>query len=323
MSECLPTIIAEIGFNHEGDMDLAVEMIEAAAAAGATAVKFQTLWAEDIALPSAPHFENLKAAEMDLDRHRRLAAGAKASGVEFISTPFSRRAVDYLEEVGVKRYKIASMDLTNTDLLGYVAQTGKPMIVSTGMTTLAEIAGCLEFLTERGAAQVSLLHCISNYPCAANELNLDMIPLLKNIFDVPVGYSDHYPGVKACLAAVMLGAEIIETHFTLDTTKPGADHEHSADPESLKSLIENIRLFGQMRGRPDYLKNRPDRDKAELYRRGLYAAKDLPAGVVLGREDLLFCRPESQLSPNHLGRVLGRKVTRPIKAFQEITWEDL
>jgi sialic acid synthase SpsE len=319
----MPEIIAEIGCNHEGDLDVAVEMIQAAAKAGATAVKFQTLRAEDLALPTAPHFQEMKADEMSLEQHRRLAAAAEAAGVEFISTPFGRKSVDLLESLGVKTYKIASMDLTNTDLLEYVAQTGKPMIVSTGMATLSEIAACLEFLSENHVPRVSLLHCISNYPCSADELNLDLIPFLKKTFNVPVGYSDHFPGTKACLAAVMLGAEIVETHFTLDTTRPGADHEHSADPESLKTLIQDIHLFGLMKGRPDYLKNRPDRVHAKAYRRGLYAAKDLPAGTTISREDLLFCRPESKLSPHHLDRVLGRKVTKTIKAFQKICWENL
>lgn len=317
-----PKVIAEIGCNHEGNIEVAREMIRAAAEAGASAVKFQTLRAEDIALPTASCFQELKNDEMNLEQHQILAETAKEAGVEFISTPFSRRAVDLLETVGVKTYKIASMDLTNTDLLKYVARTGKPMMVSTGMAGLSEISRCLEFLTENKASRVSLMHCVSNYPCAAEDLNLSLIPLLKATFNVPVGYSDHFPGTKACLAALMMGAEMVETHFTLDTSRPGADHEHSADPASLKALIRDFQLFDCMRGRPEEMENRADRIHAREYRRGLYAARDLAAGTTITREDLLFCRPEAALTPRHLDQVLGRRTTRAIKAYHEIDWKD-
>ncbi|MFH1092494.1 MAG: N-acetylneuraminate synthase family protein [Pseudomonadota bacterium] len=318
-----PQIIAEIGFNHEGNMDLAEQMVRAAARAGADAVKIQTFQAGDLVLPNSPHYEGLKAGEMDLEQHRRLSAAAAEEGVEFLSTPFSRRAVDLLEKVGVKRYKIASMDLTNLDLLAYVAQTRKPVIVSTGMATLAEIAASLDFLNERQAGEVCLLHCISDYPSQAGELNLAVIPFLKQCFGLPVGYSDHFPGVKACLAAAMLGADLIETHFTLDRSKPGADHEHSADAQQLKELVEDIQLFRQMAGGHDFLQHRSDRVYASAYRRGLYTAADLDAGAVLERQNIISCRPENGLGPGHLQALLGRKLQKSVKAFEPLHWEDL
>ena len=315
-------IIAEIGFNHEGNLDLALDMIDAAAEAGARTVKFQTFRAGDILLPASPFYQVLLAGEMSLDQHRALAEAADRAGVEFMSTPFSRWAVDLLEEVGVKRYKIASMDLTNFDLLQYVAETGKPLVVSTGMATLAEVGATVDFLLARGAADVTLLHCVANYPCAEEDLGLATIGKLKDIFGLPVGYSDHYPGIKACLAAAILGAEVIETHFTLDNSLPGADHAHSADPSQLKSLIEDIKRFQKMTGDRDFMAGRPDRVHAPEYRRGLYAARDLEAGAEYGREAYLKCRPESELSPNDLFRLADRPLRRPVSAHAPLSWKD-
>jgi len=199
-------LIAEIGFNHAGDMAVAQEMIRQAAAAGADAVKFQTYRAEDLALPSSPHFAAIQCGEMDLEQHRQLKAAADAAGIAFISTPFSIQAVELLEDIGVGAYKVASMDCTNRHLLGRIAMTGKPVYLSTGMATLQEIAESLEFLDQAGAGQVALLHCIAHYPAGSGELNLDCIPMLGQVFGRTVGYSDHHPGIEACFAAAILGA---------------------------------------------------------------------------------------------------------------------
>jgi N,N'-diacetyllegionaminate synthase len=205
-------IIAEIGFNHEGDLTLAEQMIRAAASAGVHAVKFQTYRAKDLALPSSPHYEAIKCGEMDLGQHQRLAAVAQDCQVDFLSTPYSPWAVDLLEQVGISAYKVASMDCTNTYLLKYIAQTAKPVYLSTGMANVSEIGETLEFLRQEQSGPVTLLHCISMYPASAEVLNLEIIPFLRTLFEIPVGYSDHYPGTKACLAAAMLGATVIERH---------------------------------------------------------------------------------------------------------------
>ncbi|MEW6263536.1 MAG: N-acetylneuraminate synthase family protein [Thermodesulfobacteriota bacterium] len=323
MSSNRPWIIAEIGFNHEGDPDLGARMIEAAAKAGADAVKFQTFRASDIVLPTSPHYQAVQAGEMDLEKHLFLARAAAGHGVEFLSTPFSRWAVDLLEEVGVKRYKIASMDLTNFDLLDYVGRKGKPLLVSTGMATLAEIAASVEFLTARGVADLTLLHCVSHYPCRAEDLNLEVMPFLRKVFGLRVGYSDHFPGVKACLMAALMGAEVIETHFTLDTSRPGGDHAHSADPETLEQLVADIDLLALMRGQVDTLKNRADRPEAGLYRRGIHAARELEAGEALERDGLLLSRPAADFGPADLSRLLGRKLKRTVSQFSALTWEDV
>jgi N,N'-diacetyllegionaminate synthase len=317
----LPKIIAEIGFNHEGDVDVAQQMIIAAARAGADAVKFQTFRAEDLALPTAEHYSLVQRGEIDLEQHRRLASVADRHGVEFFSTPFSIEAVELLERIGVNQFKVASMDLTNSHLLSRLAETRKPLYLSTGMATVAEIAESLEFLRKRGAGPVSLLHCTSKYPAEASDLNLAAIPFLKNLFRVPVGYSDHYPGVKACLMAAMLGAEVLETHFTLDRSLPGADHQHSADPDQLRGLVEDIRLFQGMKGSEEFFSGRRDRENARIFRRGVYAARDLEAGSVVALDDLLLCRPESELSPNDLTWLVGRRLARPIKQHQALSRE--
>ena len=241
-------IIAEIGFNHEGDLKLAIEMIKAAAKAGTHAVKFQTYKASDLALPSASHYQAIKSGEMSLEQHVELAKIAHGCGIEFLSTPYSPWAIDILEKVGVPAYKVASMDCTNKHLLGFIAETKKPIYLSTGMATLTEISETLYYLSEVKSGPVTLLHCMSLYPAEAKDLNLAIIPYLKELFGVSVGYSDHYPGIKACLVAAMLGAEVIETHFTLDITKEGADHYHSVDAEMLRQLVTEIDLFQQMKG---------------------------------------------------------------------------
>lgn len=316
-------IIAEIGFNHEGNMELAQRMIEAAARAGAHAVKFQTFKAIDLALPSAPHYEAIQCGEMDMEQHTTLARIASACNIDFLSTPFSINAVEMLESVGVGAYKIASMDCTNTYLLERIARTRKPVYLSTGMATLGEIAESLAFLTENKSGPVTLLHCLSCYPPGAEELNLAIIPFLKELFNVPVGYSDHFPGIQACLAAAMLGAGVIETHFTLDASQQHGDHSHSADPEMLRQLITDIGLFARMTGSREAVYKRPDRKWAKHYRRGMYAARDLASGDTLTDADLLLCRPTSQLSPNEIERIRGKSISRAIARYQEIREEFL
>lgn len=311
-------MIAEIGFNHEGDIKEAVKMIAAAANAGADAVKFQTFKAIDLALPSAAHYDAIKCGEMDLSQHVELARVAKDNGINFLSTPFSPSAVEILEKVAVPAYKIASMDCINKHLLGYIAQTGKPIYLSTGMATLNEIAETLEYLKQSKSGPVTLLHCMSLYPAEADDLNLDMIPFLNQLFEVPTGYSDHFPGTTACLAAAMMGAAIIETHFTLDSSRQEGDHHHSVEPNALKKLISDIGLFQRMKGDRRAVFNRPDRKYAKDYRRGLYFAKDLPKNHNLNEDDFLLCRPTSELSPNDLKWINSKILQQDQPQYQPV-----
>ena len=318
----LPLLVAEVGFNHGGSRETAAAMIRAAAEAGADAVKFQTFRAADLALPTAAHFELIRSGEMDRDDALFLAAEARASGIEFFSTPFSLQAVEMLEQAGVQAYKIASMDLVTPYLLDAVAATGKPVILSTGMATLEEISAAVERLGRAGAKEIGLLHCLSLYPARAEDCNLAAMAELKQAFGLPTGWSDHFPGPKACLAAFCAGAEIIETHFTLDTATQGGDHAHSLDPAMLRGLVEDIRLCASLQGRPGFFAARPDREFAPAYRRGVHAARDLAAGEVPGPGDLLFCRPLAGLSPADMEALADRPLKKAVGKNAALALED-
>lgn len=322
----LPLLVAEVGFNHEGSLDTAAALIRAAAEAGAHAVKFQTFRAADLALPTAPHYAMIRSAEMSLEDARFLAQTAREAGIAFFSTPFSLEAVAMLETVGVPAYKIASMDLTTPHLLEAVACTGKPVIISTGMATLDEIGTALTRLRAAGATDIGLLHCLSLYPAQAEDCHLDAIETLKRAFGLPTGWSDHFPGSSACLGAFCLGADIIETHFTLDSSTPGGDHGHSLGPDGMKALVAEMRRMAPMFGKNNqqrFYNNRPDRQFAALYRRGVYAARSIAPGETLAMANLLFCRPESTLTPLTVEALLGRRVARPIAAHAPVTLADL
>lgn len=314
-----PYIIAEIGFNHEGDMALAVKMIRAAARAGADAVKFQTYRAGDLALPSSPHFNAIRCGEMDLDQHLRLAGAAKNNKVDFISTPYSKWAVDLLEKVGVKAYKIASMDLTNSELLKHVADTGKPVFVSTGMANIEEIASAANRLKRFKSGPVTMLHCLSKYPAEPKDITLSFMGVMRERCRCRVGYSDHMKGTLACLAAAIMGAEVIEKHFTLDRSRPGADHYHSADEAQLKKMVEDINAALSIIGVAGDIPKRTDREDAALYRRGVYARVDIPKGAVIARDELVCCRPASEFGPSDLARIIDRRARFDIRANSPIT----
>ena len=318
-----PYVIAEIGFNHEGDMDVAQRMILAAAEAGADAVKFQTFCAADLALPSAPHYERIKPAEMDLDGMRRLKAWADEAGVDFLSTPFSVQALEWLMEVGAPAVKVASMDCVNTYLLEAVAATGRPIFLSTGMAGLDEIGRTLAFLEAKGSGEVVLLHCVSNYPAQAGELNLAAIPFLRRTFGRAVGYSDHHHDPKACLLAAILGAQVIETHFTIQPERQDGDHGHSLGPEALRRLIADMGEAAIMLGAETALCDRPDKENAPLFRRGLYAARDLRKGERIDAGCFLFCRPVSEFSPADVPRLQGRVLRRDVPMYAALGKADV
>lgn len=316
----LPKIIAEIGFNHEGKIDIAKKMIKAAANAGADMVKFQTFQASDIALPDSEHYALIEAGELDYDQHLILSNTAKDEGIEFLSTPFSCGAIALLEKVGVTAYKVASMDLDNHHILGKLAETKKPLYISTGMASIGEIFTTIEFLKKNESGKIHLLHCISLYPPKAEDLYLETIPYLKNVFDLPVGYSDHFIGIDACFAAAVQGAEIIETHFTLDSDTPGGDHFHSVNPALLKKLIGDIKQYQKMIGKgKNIFKKRADIDNKNIFRRGLYAATDIDKGDDIKLEDIIMCRPKNELTPNDISWILKSKLQKNIHRHEPLT----
>lgn len=299
-------VIAEIGFNHGGDIDLAELMIGKAAETGVDAVKFQTFKASDLVCEDTEHFNVIESCELSEDDHKKLAATAKDNGVAFLSTPFSNQSVDMLEKVNVSGYKVASMDITNLPFLKYIASCGKPMIISTGMATIAEILEAIDSVRDAGNDQIVLLHCISKYPADAKEANLRNIPFLRETCDLPVGFSDHVVENTTSFAAVALDACLIEKHFTIDKTLPGPDHKISADPQEMLQLVQGIRIIEESMGKQFNLIERPDMKEALMFRRSLHSKVDIPKGTVINAGMIKSVRPGNGLAPKFLEVVIGR-----------------
>jgi N,N'-diacetyllegionaminate synthase len=325
-----PYIIAEIGFNHGGDLKLAKEMIAAASFAGADAVKFQTYRASDIALKSSEHFESIAEGELSLEEHKILYKFARSCNITFLSTPFSKWAVDLLEETGVSAYKIASMDLTNTDLLEYVAQKNKPIILSTGMGTDTEIRHAIDVIKNIGNTQIAVLHCISNYPTSVADANLRTIKSLQTLCPgLPVGFSDHLLGTTVPLTAIALGAAIVEKHFTTDKTLPGPDHSMSASPTEMKYLVDEAKSVFASLGR-DILRYhpvddlpRPDRINTANYRRSMHAITTIEKGETIVEEVIKFVRPGNGVKVEQKDQIIGHVATRKIVEEEQIVVKDV
>lgn len=329
-------VIAEIGVNHNGSMQLARELIDAAVAAGADAVKFQTFRAEDLVTPDArkadyqiantgdggSQFQMLKSLELTEEQFRELAGYCARAGIQFLSTPFSEAAADLLDRVGVDCFKISSGDLTHLPLLTHVARLGKPIILSTGMGNLTEIEAALAAIRAAGAPAVSLLHCVSNYPAAVEDCNLAAMDTMVRAFGLPVGWSDHTEGAAISWAAVARGARIIEKHITLDRNLPGPDHRASMEPAAFRDFVAGIRAIEAAIGNGIKAPTPAERRTAEVARRSLVAARDLPAGHVLGAQDLRIMRPGHGLAPAALDFVLGLALARDVAALQPLTVQD-
>lgn len=319
-------IIAEAGVNHNGQLDLAKRLVAAAAEASADAVKFQTFSAHRVASASAKKAgyqkqttapeqsqrEMLKRLELSSEAHRELQAFCHEKGVLFVSTPFDWGSVDLLDSIGVPFFKIGSGEITNHAFLSYVAGKGRPIVLSTGMSTLGEVDEAVHVIEQAGCREISLLHCVSNYPAAPADINLRAMQTLAAAWHYPVGYSDHTVGVEVALAAVAMGACIIEKHFTLDRDLPGPDHRASLEPDELRRMITGIRnveaALGSGRKEPAHSES----DTAVVARRSLVAARDIPAGRVLLPEDVAVLRPGTGLRPAMLPFVLGRRAKEEI-----------
>lgn len=235
-------IIAEGGLNHNGDIDIGKELVKEAKKCGADAIKFQSYHTEDFISKKSEYYELFKSLELSEEEFYELKEYAEKIGIMFISTPLDLKYVDILNKMNVPAFKIASGDLTFYPLLEKVAKTGKPVILSTGMSDIGEIWEAVKVLENNGCRDIILLHCISSYPTPYEDVNLNAIKTLKSIFNIPVGYSDHTLGILAPVVSVALGADVIEKHFTLDKNMEGPDHALSADPEEFKEMVNNIRL---------------------------------------------------------------------------------
>ena len=329
-------VIAEAGVNHNGDPRLAGELVRVAAEAGADAVKFQTFAAERLATAAAPKASYqvarterdesaqamLRRLELDRDDHVQLIADCKSAGVMFLSSAFDEGSADMLDELGVDAFKVPSGEITNVSYLRHVAAKKRPLIVSTGMSTLEEVEVAVAAIRETADVPFVLLHCVSLYPAPLAGTNLRAMETMRARFGVPVGYSDHTEGLTAALAAVALGAAVIEKHITVDRALPGPDHAASLEPDELRALIQGIRGVESALG--DGVK-RPLPEEAEtavVARKSVVAATDIQAGAAIERDMLAIKRPGTGLPPAKLDWVVGRAARRAIPAGTVIT-EDM
>lgn len=317
-------IIAELSANHNQEFEQAVKLIHAAKEAGADAVKLQTYTPDTLTIDCDNEYfrigkgtiwegRNLyqlyQEAYTPWDWQPKLKTVANDLGMTLFSTPFDFTAVDFLEKMDVLAYKIASFELVDLPLIRRVAQNGKPMIMSTGMATLAEIDEALQAAREASATQIALLKCTSAYPAPPEEMNLRTIPHMAEAFGCPVGLSDHTLGIAVPVAAVALGACIIEKHFTLSRSVPGPDSAFSLEPHEFKAMVEAVRTAEKALGRASY--EVTEREKASrIFRRSLFVVKDIRAGEEFTPQNVRSIRPGSGLEPKYLDLVMGKKATR-------------
>jgi N-acetylneuraminate synthase len=330
-------VIAEAGVNHNGSLEMALRLVDAAAAAGADVVKFQTFKAEEGISPSAPkatyqlettgasesQLEMVKKLELPPEAFRRIERHCRERGIVFLSTPFDRASVDLLDELGVVAFKIGSGELTDLRFLSYVAAKGRPLILSTGMSNLQEVAAAVESVRDAGNRELVILHCVSNYPAAPSSVNLRVMKTLQEEFGVPIGYSDHTVGIDIALAAVALGACIIEKHFTLDRSLPGPDHRASLEPSELEAMVRGIRVVQSALGDGRKCLVAEEINTAAVARRSLVAACDLKAETMLTEAMIAIRRPGTGLPPSALPKLVGRRLRQDINAGALFTMEML
>lgn len=330
-------IIAEAGSNHDRNLDQAKKLIDVAVDAGADAVKFQTFTAERIAanttheiMKLGNEYEGVQTLyelykELELPRvwQKELRDYAGEKGIIFLTTPFDYQAVEEMEELDITVYKIASFEMVDLPFLRYIAQKGKPVILSTGMASLGEIEEALEAIYDTGNRQVVLLHCGISYPTPLEDVNLAVTETLKKAFQVPVGYSDHSLGITVPIAAAALGAAVIEKHFTIDNSLKGPDHKFALNPEELKAMVRGIREAEMCIG--SAVKKLADSEKIHYQRgrRSIFAITDIARGTEIRAEMLAILRPGVGLHPRYLELVIGRKAAANIKANEPITWDKI
>jgi N-acetylneuraminate synthase len=328
-----PYVIAEMSGNHNGDIDRALRLIDAAVEAGADAVKLQTYTADTITLDhDGPGFriegglwagrtlyELYQEAHTPWDWHPALFEHARRRGIAIFSSPFDASAIELLERLGAPAYKIASFELVDLPLVARAARTGKPLIMSTGLATIGEIEEAVDCARRAGAREILLLHCTSGYPTPASDSNLRTIPHLAATFGVPVGLSDHTHGISVPVAAVALGAVAVEKHFTLARADGGPDAAFSLEADELKAMVAACRTGWEALGAVDY-SLAPSEGKGRTLRRSLYAVADIGAGERFSAANIRSIRPGLGLHTRHYEEILGRRTTRPIKRGEPLQW---
>lgn len=319
-------IIAEAGVNHNCRVDLALRLVELAAEAGVDAVKFQTYKTDAVYSPGVPKADYMKKAtaagesmtemarklELPFEVFVELQAHCRRRNVVFLSSPFDEESAGFLATLDVPAFKIPSGEITNEPMLERIARTGKPVILSTGMAELDEIGSAIRVLNKAGNRELLLLHCVSQYPAAPADVNLRAMRTMEAAFDVPVGFSDHTLGTHVTVAAVALGACILEKHFTVDRDLPGPDHQASLDPAQLKAMVAQVREVESALGDGRKIPTARERETAALVRKSLVAAVAIPAGAVLVESMLAIKRPGNGLAPSLRPSLVGRKARRAI-----------
>lgn len=338
-------IIAEAGVNHNGSDDLALQLVEVAARSGADAVKFQTFSADKLTRKGAEKAEYQKRTTGDGDQHdmltklemsdalhRLLYARCAELGIEFMSTAFDEEALDFLVALGIKRIKVPSGEITNIPFITHMASKGLPMIVSTGMADMAEVKAAVEAISaerdRRGFPEpltdiVTILHCTSNYPAAPEDVNLRAMLSMGAETSLPIGYSDHTLGLAISTAAVALGAQVVEKHFTLDKGMPGPDHSASLEPQELNALVQAIRDVERALGDGVKEPTSSELPVRALVRRSVTSIRSIAAGATIQPDDIALLRPGTGITPAEMGGVIGKRAVADIADGQTLQWKDL
>ena len=314
-------IIAEAGVNHNGDIHIAMKLIDAAVSAGADAVKFQTFKTENVVSQTAPkaqyqketgesnesQFDMLKKLELDIDAHKTLLSYCQNKGIKFLSTPFDLKSIDLLESLGLDIYKIPSGEITNLPYLRRIGSLSKKVIMSTGMSTMNEIKDALSILLKAGTIKenITILHANTMYPTPMQDVNLRAMLTIQKYFDIPVGYSDHTLGIEVDIAAVAMGATVIEKHFTLDKTLDGPDHKASLNPVELKDMVIAIRNIEKAMGDGKKVVSSSEKANKDIARKSIIAIQNINKGDIFTEENITVKRPGNGISPMKWDEVIG------------------
>lgn len=325
-------VIAEAGNNHNGDARTARELIGVAADAGADSVKFQVIYPEGLYLPAFPRNGGYEENEviaarrrfmLSDDDYRSLASEAADRGLAFSASVFDRQGLDLLDSLDPAYLKVASCDLNNVAFVREVAERGRPLVLSTGMSTLEEVKRTVDAALGTGNEQLVLLHCVSVYPATLEQMRLSFVDELRDAFGLPVGLSDHTPGSTAAAMALAKGATWLEKHYTLDKTQEGFDHAYALEPGELAAYVADVRAAETALAVEGEKVGADERTVMERARRSIYAAADLEAGAELAADDLLVVRPQGPLDAADFDRVVGRRLARPLRRYEALTWEAL
>jgi N-acetylneuraminate synthase/N,N'-diacetyllegionaminate synthase len=327
-------IIAEAGVNHNGDVNLAKRLVDVAKEAGVDAVKFQTFKAEELVTETAEkaayqkettsseesQFEMIKKLELSGRNFEEISAYAHRKGIIFLSSAFDKGSADLLDKLGVPAFKIGSGEITNFPLLKHIAKKKKPIILSTGMSTLDEVEEALTIIRNQGAKEIILLHCVTNYPAKVEDTNLRAMETLRQTFKLPVGLSDHTLGITIPIAAVALGACVIEKHFTLDKNLAGPDHKASLEPDELKHMVKSIRDVEKAMGDGIKRPTKEEEKNRKAVRKSIVTRIDIPKGAVIIKKMLAIKRPGNGLEAKYMNLVVGKKAKENIKSGETITF---